>query len=218
MTFAVELHLQKPILVLKNKMTLYKVLLPIIWIVFFASVFVIPTVITWKRTGVNPFVFGTTDSAHDYLGKVYRLMILASCISIVCYSFFPDAYYYLSPIQYMEKDILPQLGLICIVSSFVITIIALYNMSDSWRIGIDYEEHNDLITSGIFKYSRNPVFLGINLVNIGTLLIIPNTLTILVFVTSFVVFEVQVRLEEEYLVNKHGEDYIIYKKRVRRWL
>ena len=199
-------------------MNFYQIFLPIATLLYLLLVFVLRSVILWKQTGVNPFVFGNTDKAHDYIGSVYKVMVLFTWVSIGCYSFFPDLYNYLMPIDYIENESLRVAGLILLIISFLWTSIAQYQMSKSWRIGIDYEERTDLISHGLFKYSRNPIFLGVLISYLGTFLIIPNTLSFSILLVTFVTIQTQVRLEEEYLENVQGQDYLEYKAKVRRWL
>ena len=96
-------------------------------------------------------------------------------------------------------------------------VIAEVQMSNSWRIGIDLTSKTELKTKGLFSVSRNPVFLGMLITLAGLCLILPNAITLLVFVSSTWIFQIQVRLEEEYLSKKHGRTYIEYGKKVRRW-
>jgi protein-S-isoprenylcysteine O-methyltransferase Ste14 len=91
-------------------------------------------------------------------------------------------------------------------------------MSDSWRIGIDYDEKTELVDKGIFAISRNPVFLGVVVFYIGIFLILPNTLSFTLVVVILITVQVQVRLEEVYLLETHGEAYQAYKNSVRRWI
>jgi protein-S-isoprenylcysteine O-methyltransferase Ste14 len=91
-------------------------------------------------------------------------------------------------------------------------------MKDSWRIGIDEENETDLITKGLFRYSRNPIFLGVILSNLGLFLIIPNMGTLLVLTLSYFSIQIQIRLEEDFLKKQFGTDYLIYCKSVRRWI
>jgi len=199
-------------------MTFYQIFLPIATLLYILLVFVLRSVIVWKQTGVNPFVFGSTDKAHDYIGRVYKLMVLLTWVSIGIFSFYPPWYQYLMPVQYLDIEWLRISGLLLLVVSFLWTSIAQYQMSKSWRIGIDYEEKTDLISHGLFRYSRNPIFLGVLVSYLGTFLIIPNILSFSILLVTFVTIQTQVRLEEEYLDEVQGQDYIDYKSRVRRWL
>ncbi|MDA9817156.1 isoprenylcysteine carboxylmethyltransferase family protein, partial [bacterium] len=70
----------------------------------------IKSIIQYKRTGVNPFVFGKSDSAHDYISKVYKAMIFGLWIAIALFSFFPDYYKYILPFWFMEYEMLQHVG------------------------------------------------------------------------------------------------------------
>ncbi|MEM6813334.1 MAG: isoprenylcysteine carboxylmethyltransferase family protein [Bacteroidota bacterium] len=199
-------------------MTFYQVFLPIATLLYLLLVFVLRSVILWKQTGVNPFVFGNTEKAHDYIGRVYKVMVLCTWISIGLYSFYTPWYSYLMPVDYLEFEWLKTTGLILLIISFLWTSIAQYQMSKSWRIGIDYEEKTDLISHGLFEYSRNPIFLGVLISYLGTFLIIPNILSFSILLVTFVTIQTQVRLEEEYLESVQGNQYLNYKKDVRRWI
>jgi protein-S-isoprenylcysteine O-methyltransferase Ste14 len=52
----------------------------------------------------------------------------------------------------------------------------------------------------------------------GLFLVIPNALTLLTLGLGVVLIQIQVRLEEEFLARTHGEEYILYRRRVRRWI
>ena len=91
-------------------------------------------------------------------------------------------------------------------------------MSGSWRIGINYKEKTILVKTGVFRISRNPIFLGVMISYLGTFLIIPNMLTFGVLLVTFITLQIQVRLEEDYLTNTHGNSYVEYTKSVRRWI
>lgn len=91
-------------------------------------------------------------------------------------------------------------------------------MSNSWRVGIDHSAKTELKTNGLFSISRNPVFLGMLVTLAGTFFILPNAITLLVATVSVLLFQVQVRLEEEYLLKIHADTYIAYCKKTRRWI
>lgn len=199
-------------------MNFYQIFLPSATLLYLLLVFVLRSVVLWKQTGVKPFVFGNSDKAHDYIGRVYKVMVLGTWVSIGLFSFFPKYYYYLMPINYLEIEGLKLSGLILLLVSFIWTSVAQYQMSKSWRIGIDYNEKTGLISHGLFRYSRNPIFLGVLISYLGTFLIIPNILSFSIMLVTFVTIQTQVRLEEEYLEGVQGEDYLEYKSKARRWL
>jgi len=199
-------------------MSFYQISLPIGTLLYLLQVFVVKSIIQYKRTGVNPFVFGKSDSAHDYISKVYKVMIFGLWFAIALYAFFPEQYKYILPFWYMENEVVQHVGGALVVVSFIWVIIAQNQMAKSWRIGINYNEKTELCTNGVFKVSRNPVFLGILISNIGTFLIIPNAITFTVLVLTFASLQFQIRLEEEYLLNSHGKEYQNYKNQVRRWI
>lgn len=76
----------------------------------------------------------------------------------------------------------------------------------------------NLITKGLFGISRNPIFLGVLIVFAGMFLIIPNAVTLVILISGFIVIQVQVRLEEEFLIKQLGDEYIVYMDNVKRWL
>ena len=91
-------------------------------------------------------------------------------------------------------------------------------MGKSWRIGIDEQRKTELITTGMFLISRNPIFLGMKMNLLGFFLVIPNAITLTVAVTGFALIDIQIRLEEKHLFNLNDDSYRIYCKKVRRWL
>ena len=80
------------------------------------------------------------------------------------------------------------------------------------------EIKTDLVQHGLFKISRNPIFLGMRVMLIGFFLILPNAATFAILLLGEVLVQVQVRLEEAYLRQLHGMRYNAYRQRVRRWL
>ena len=91
-------------------------------------------------------------------------------------------------------------------------------MKQSWRIGIDEKNKTDLISNGLFSLSRNPIFLGMIVSTLGIFLIIPDTITFFIAATSYIVIQIQIRLEEDHLSKQHGTIYQEYRRKVKRLL
>lgn len=195
-----------------------QIALPIYFAAFFALAFFWRSYIVWKETGINPYVLGKSDSAYDFLGLAFRLTLALNFMAIVIFSFLPRFYEFIAPIKWLEIVPLQIFGLVLITAALVWIVIAQKQMQTSWRVGIDTENKTDLVYRGLFTISRNPIFLGMRLTVFGVFLAIPNALTFASMLLSDVLMQVQVRLEEEHLTKLHGENYLEFKRKVRRWL
>lgn len=186
-------------------------------ILYFLIVFIVPSVRVKRKTGINPYVFKNTDTAHDFLGKVSApitsLIFIVAFVNLV----YPVGIQYFAPFTWLGIQILKITGFALIHLALLWIVIAQIQMSNSWRVGIDHSAKTELKTNGLFSVSRNPVFLGMLVTLFGVFLIIPNAITLLTFVASTLLFQVQVRLEEEYLKGVHGDPYSNYCQKVGRW-
>jgi len=199
-------------------MNFLKYYLPIFLITYLLITFVLPSVRVYKKTGINPVTFGKSDNAHDYIGSIMKVLTGLLVATVLLFSLSTNAYNYLNPINYLKHDWIKYTGLFLIHASLLWIIIAQQHMKQSWRIGIDEKNKTELITNGLFGISRNPIFLGMILSTVGIFLIIPDIITFFVAATSFIVIQIQIRLEEEYLHKQHDTAYTQYRKMVRRLL
>lgn len=161
----------------------------------------------WKRTGVNPVVFKGSDDAHDFIGRVFKLLFALVVAVVLAYSLAPDFYQYTVPVVWLDLAWLKWAGVALLLLSLLWTVAAQAQMGESWRIGIDEEHRTPLVRGGVFGVSRNPIFLGMMLTLLGLFLVIPNALTLLTLVMGVVLIQIQVRIEEEFLAGVHGEEY-----------
>ena len=90
-------------------------------------------------------------------------------------------------------------------------------MRDSWRAGIPENDQTELITSGIYRYSRNPAFLGFDLMYLGVLLLYFNIFTCLFTIFAITTLHLQILQEEKYLPQAFGSAYLNYTKTVHRY-
>lgn len=91
-------------------------------------------------------------------------------------------------------------------------------MKDSWRAGIPDKDKTELVTTGIYCYSRNPAFLGFDLMYVSVLLLYGNLLTLSFSAFAIVMLHLQILQEERYLVNTFGAPYQEYCRHVSRYL
>jgi len=198
--------------------TFLKIFLPVYFLLFFGLAMFWRSYIAWKRTGINPYKLGNGDTVHDFVGKLFRLTLIATALIVFVFSFLEGYYEWFSPITWMNSSVLMIIGIILLILALIWVLVAQIQMGDSWRIGIDEESKSTLVQHGLFGVSRNPIFLGMLIMLVGLLLLLPTAATLTVTVLGFVLIHVQVRLEEAFLTEKYGEDYRKYQMSVRRWI
>ena len=98
---------------------------------------------------------------------------------------------------------------------FLLTVLC---MKDSWRAGIPDKDNTELVTSGIYRFSRNPAFLGFDIMYFSVLLMYCNLLTGFFTAFAVVTLHLQILQEEKYLAGVFGKEYREYRKRVFRYL
>ena len=197
---------------------LLRFVLPTYLIIYCLAAFVWRSFVVRKRTGINPVTFSRSENAHDCVGNLFKLVFLMIAAVVLIYSFAPSLYTYATPIVWLERTWVKWIGLALLAISLAWTVTAQAQMGLSWRICIDEVHKTNLVETGVFRRSRNPIFSGMIVTLLGFFLTIPNAVTLLVLGVGFAVIQIQVRLEEEFLLRTHGEKYVDYQRRVRRWL
>jgi len=198
--------------------TFLKLFLLVYFFLFFLLAVVLPMVRVWSLTGSNPLKIGVSDSAHDYTGKnlFITLFVCASVIFIFVLS--PSTYQTLLPIPYLSHMAFVWVGITLLMLAMIWVPLAQTQMQRSWRIGIDEDVKTELVQRGLFKISRNPIFLGMRVMLFGFFLILPSAVMLATWVAGELLIQIQVRLEEEFLTRIHGDSYLAYRKQVRRWI
>lgn len=196
-----------------------RIFLPIYLSIFVLTVFLLRTFIVWKKTGINAYGVLKKKGAEGILSRYFKLIPLASIFVVVVASAFPSYYTYLTPLHWLAKyPLVTSIGILLLVLSLLWILLSQTQMGNAWRIGIDSKTKTHLVNNGLFLISRNPIFLGMKINVIGFFLALPNAATFAIMLLTCTVVELQVALEEQHLLKRHGEDYVKYCKKVRRWL
>ena len=151
-----------------------KYFLVVYYILFFLFAMILPTYRVWKNTGVNPYKLGKTDSALDYIGKLFRITLIACALVVVAFALLPSVYERLLIVPYLENALFVWIGMAVLLFSLGWVVLAQSHMQKSWRIGIDEDVKTELVERGLFRVSRDPIFLVMRLMLLGLFLILPN--------------------------------------------
>ena len=91
-------------------------------------------------------------------------------------------------------------------------------MRDSWRAGIPEHDKTEMVTTGIYSISRNPAFLGFDLVYLGFLLMFFNPVLLVFTIFAVVMLHLQILQEEKFMADTFGSEYEKYRKHVFRYI
>ncbi|MDR6486625.1 protein-S-isoprenylcysteine O-methyltransferase Ste14 [Chryseobacterium vietnamense] len=191
---------------------------PLYFILFFLISFVGISYKVAKQIGKNPNVLPKDDSAYGLVGFYFKLMLFALFIYTILILIFPKDIFSACKIIFLEHNLFQYIGLGLMIIALIWVIIAQFQMKNSWRIGIDNTMKTDLITHGLFRFSRNPIFLGMTVSLVGFFLVVPTVIALTFLLIGSILMQIQIRLEEEYLIKEHGQIYLAYKNRVKRML
>lgn len=108
------------------------------------------------------------------------------------------------------------IGIVFGILAIIFFALATITMKDSWRVGIP-EEKTSLISTGIYKWSRNPAFVGFDLLYISICLIYFNLPLLLISIFAGTMLHFQILQEEKHMQNMFGKEYEEYKKHTLRY-
>ena len=179
-------------------------------IFFFIAAFAVRNIKTYLNTGVSikgkskTLSLSIVFTSLVYISIILRLSVLNSTSFL---EFYPG-----------RSELVTYIGYVLVGTGFIIGILALNQMKNSWRVGIKYEQKTELVTSGIYRYSRNPYFLSYSILIFGFILIFPSVFLIIPYLVLIALMHMLVLAEEKYLEKTHGQEYLNYKNKTGRYL
>jgi protein-S-isoprenylcysteine O-methyltransferase Ste14 len=109
-------------------------------------------------------------------------------------------------------------GAVLIVAGIILSAAAQLNLGASWRIGIDAGSAPGIVTDGLYRISRHPIFLGFLLVFAGYAAMLPTPLSVGLLLGAYIGLRVQTSAEEDHMLRTYGDAYQAYAGRVGRFL
>jgi protein-S-isoprenylcysteine O-methyltransferase Ste14 len=170
--------------------------------------------------GLMPFKLGLDKKGFNGFLEMFFFVFLFVWV-IEVYKAACHAQYRWLPgfFQYTLVDIafVKCIGMALVAIGLLIFIWALSSFKDSWRVGIDKQTGGSLVTEGIFRFSRNPIFLFLDLYTAGAFLI-NGTLEFLLFaILTISAMHYQILQEEKFLIGAYGQPYTEYCRNTARY-
>jgi protein-S-isoprenylcysteine O-methyltransferase Ste14 len=106
---------------------------------------------------------------------------------------------------------------IVLFAGIALIIISSLTLGRSIRIGLPANE-TVLRTSGIYRYSRNPMYLGLHLVTLTAMLVVPEWWVAAPGIFSYFAYHQIALGEEKFLRERFGQEYLNYKQNTRRYI
>jgi len=164
-----------------------------------------------RRQGVQTMHFGKLDR-KDFLippiAAVYFYTVLGHAFG------WPLA----STQLFFQSEALAWMGVGLCAAGLAVQAWALVSFGRSFRVGIDTEHPGNLITSGAFACSRNPIYVAFWFILLGQFLVFPNWVLLLYLVAATWLLHRQVLREEAFMGEQYGSAYAEYCAGVRRYL
>jgi len=164
-----------------------------------------------RRKGVEAMHFGKIDKSDFFIppfALFYFYLVFAAAFG------FPSV----STQKFFQSDVAAWIGVLSCLSGLLLMSWSLVSFGRSFRVGIDTEHPDKLITSGVFAFSRNPIYVAFACVLLGQFLIFPNWVLLVYLIAGVLLFHRQVLREEDYLTQHYGKEYLEYCARVRRYV
>ncbi len=164
-----------------------------------------------KNQGIKAMNFGKTDKT-DFLIPPFVLyyfyLIVARAFNLP----------FVNGQEIIHINFLPWIGVLLLVSGIILMAFTLVSFGKSFRVGIDEDHPDKLITTGVFAYTRNPIYVAFISVFAGQFLIFPSSIMLAYLIGAGWLINRQILREEDFLKAHYGKEFIEYCGRVRRYV
>lgn len=176
--------------------------------------------VRWLKRNVAPTVvfpgprFTKTWWNHIVF-RFFRVAIWAICLVRFV---MPSADRFLGTFDSLNHDWVNLTGATLLTLGFALAIASHFSLGCNWRSGIDGNAPSFLEVSGLYRYSRNPGFVGVAIAQTGFFLALPSWFSAVCLGVGLATLYRQTLSEERHLERTFDRQYLDYARRTRRWV
>ena len=108
------------------------------------------------------------------------------------------------------------LALLLFYAGFAVIVLAYFYLGEANKIGLP-QERTTLKTSGIYSFGRNPLYSGLFLILVASVLYTANPLTLVCAMMAIATYHKVILAEEAFLLQRFGQEFLDYRRRVKRY-
>jgi protein-S-isoprenylcysteine O-methyltransferase Ste14 len=195
-------------------LSLARVALPLLLIVFAGVLLVWPVVRLRRETGLWAVTLHReTTPGNRFMGLVFLALALGLASLVARFALHGPA----SVGVWGAPSGVVLAGLLLCAAGVLVIAVAQRQMGESFRIGID-DAKTALVSRGLYRRVRNPIYSGLLIMLLGVALVIPCAASILLGSAAATAIAIHTRLEERHLLELHGDAYRSYAAGVGRFL
>ena len=183
-------------------------------LVVYIGAFVAIVVVVRRRTGANPRGHARGHSLAALFNVLASLLLLVTAIAYPLHAQTVD---WFGRIALLDHPLARGVGVVSLILAGVCLIWGEVSLGRSFRVALP-ERVQPLVTHGIYRFTRNPLALSVDLLALGVLLLAPSWLALISLITNVVAYECKIRIEEAYMLEAHGVAYATYCQRTGRYL
>ena len=124
----------------------------------------------------------------------------------------------LVPLAPASAAVLRATGTVMVLGATALMLAAQLDLGASWCVGIDEGARPGLVTGGLYRYSRNPIYVAMLTALLGFALLLPSWISLGLLIGAGLGIRRHVWDEEAYLARTYGEEYRRYAARVGRFV
>jgi protein-S-isoprenylcysteine O-methyltransferase Ste14 len=171
-------------------------------------------VVVRHSTGTNPRGHARGHAPAAWLNVLASLLLLMTAIA---YPLRAQSVDWFGRIAFLGHPVAQGFGVASLVLAGVCLIWGEASLGYSFRVALP-ESKQPLVTHGIYRFTRNPLALSVDLLALGVLLLAPSWLALSSLTLNVIAYEFKIRIEEAYLSEAHGAAYAAYCQKAGRYL